>query len=85
MDDIVKNINSITIDEIKQIALDKITNTLLPKIEKQTIGFKINNDNNADDEDYSDGEFEIPVGLSIKRDRIFGNPSSIKKKSGSNI
>ena len=41
--DVFKEVDDITIDEIKQLALDKLTNTYIPKNIKPTIGFKANN------------------------------------------
>lgn len=86
LDNIVKNISSITIDEIKQIALDKLTNTLLPKIQKQTIGFKINNDVSEDDEEieYGEGSFQFPVP-SVESLSSIKRKTRNKKKVDSNI
>lgn len=66
------NVDSITIDELKQMALDKLTETILPKNKKQKIGFIINKDNEDEDDDVSD-DYDLSTPLPSFGDEQLSN------------
>jgi len=86
-----ENTDSITIDEIKQMALDKLTETIIPKQIKSKIGFVTNS--NRKEEQYED-EIQIPADIPldlksrIRKSRYTSlslDELPIKKNNDSNI
>ena len=81
--DVFKDMDDVTIDEIKQLALDKLTNTYIPKNIKPMIGFKSNRD--EDDSQEKKGKYTVCIDRSPDIAGFLKIPTKSKKVSDSNI